>query len=157
MMEKQISKKKLERLAIVGGDFSRVLSKHLDEKKRSGGMSLSRLRRLLEDDVRNLKRMSKGMGIKELVDTTTKSSGQVASSDMVESEEGVSFGEGISEEELDLVMSREKLFDALAYRQSSDGKGGGDEEGARCSVALEGDMYDILNGSAAGSDNLQLV
>lgn len=52
MMEKQISKKKLERLTIHGGDY-RVAG------RRAGGqLTLNRLKNLLEDDVRNLSRMS---------------------------------------------------------------------------------------------------
>lgn len=53
MMEKQISKKKLERLTIHGGDFRKA-------GERSGNnLTLSRLRELLEDDVKNLDRNSR--------------------------------------------------------------------------------------------------
>jgi hypothetical protein len=52
MLEKQISKKKLERLTIHGGDYGVA-------GKRSGGqLTLNKLKRLLEDDVKNLGRMS---------------------------------------------------------------------------------------------------
>ena len=54
MMEKQISKKKLERLTIHGGDFRQA-------GERSGcDMTLSKLRELLEDDVKNMGRNEKG-------------------------------------------------------------------------------------------------
>ena len=50
MMEKQISKKKLERLTIAGGDFRKA-------GERSGSnLTISRLRQLLEDDVNNMSR-----------------------------------------------------------------------------------------------------
>ena len=48
MMEKQISKKKLERITIHGGDYRRA-------GQRTGcDLTLERLRQLLEDDVKNL-------------------------------------------------------------------------------------------------------
>ena len=57
MMAKQISKRKLERMTIHGGDYRKAGS-------RAGGteLTLARLRQLLEDDVRNLSRMTTGGG-----------------------------------------------------------------------------------------------
>jgi superfamily II DNA/RNA helicase len=51
VMEKQISKKKLERLTIHGGDFRRA------GHRLGSQLTLSNLRKLLDDDVKNLKRM----------------------------------------------------------------------------------------------------
>lgn len=48
MMEKQISKKKLERMAIVGGDFRKAGS------RSQGDFSTSRLTSLLADDIKDL-------------------------------------------------------------------------------------------------------
>ena len=48
MMEKQISKKKLERMAIVGGDFRKAGS------RSQGDFSASRLSSLLADDIKDL-------------------------------------------------------------------------------------------------------
>lgn len=52
MMEKQISKKKLERLSIVGGDYRKA------GRRSRGEMTTDELRLLLQDDVHNLQRMS---------------------------------------------------------------------------------------------------
>ena len=104
MMERQVSKKKLERLAIVGGDFGRAGSRD------GGSMSLQRLRKLLEDDV-------KGLASRR----TDASSAMVA---MLADKEN--YAESISEAELEMIMSRERLFD------------GSDE------IPLDGEMYDIL-------------
>lgn len=51
MLQKQISKKKLDRMTIHGGDFCQA------GKRRSTQLTLPYLRQLLEDDVRNLNRM----------------------------------------------------------------------------------------------------
>ena len=48
MMEKQISKKKLERMAIVGGDFRKAGS------RSRGDFSSNRLNELLADDIKDL-------------------------------------------------------------------------------------------------------
>jgi ATP-dependent DNA helicase len=48
MMEKQISKKKLERMAIVGGDFRKAGS------RSRGNFSAKNLNKLLEDDIKDL-------------------------------------------------------------------------------------------------------
>ena len=82
MMKKQLSKRKLERLAIQGGDFRKA------GKRESRDFSLDDLRHLLADDV-DLSRKTDGAGERE-------------------SEESVL--RDISEAELDLVMSRELLF-----------------------------------------------
>ena len=50
IMKKQISKKKLERLTIHGGDFRKA------GKRQSSSVSLDDLRRLLEDDVKGIER-----------------------------------------------------------------------------------------------------
>ncbi|CAN0495514.1 unnamed protein product, partial [Ectocarpus sp. 12 AP-2014] len=48
MMAKQISKKKLERVAVQGGDFGKA------GKRTYGEMTVPHLRKLLEDDVEDL-------------------------------------------------------------------------------------------------------
>lgn len=82
MMKKQLSKRKLERLAIQGGDFRKA------GKRESRDFSLDDLRHLLADDV-DLSRKTDGAGERE--------------------SEGSALRD-ISEAELDLVMSRELLF-----------------------------------------------
>jgi len=76
MMEKAISKKKLERMAIVGGDFRCA-------GKRSSTLTTSGLQKLLEDDISSLQKMSKKAELEELI---------------------------ISDEEYNLFMDREKIF-----------------------------------------------
>jgi ATP-dependent DNA helicase len=58
MMEKQISKKKLERMAIVGGDFRRA------GQRSKGEFSTSRLTALLEDDIKDLQ--GKGLDVEHI-------------------------------------------------------------------------------------------
>lgn len=131
MLEKQISKKKLERLTIHGGDYRRA-------GHRAGSeLTLSKLRKLLEDDVKNLSRMTTSS-------STSSSSSAASSNGSREGEEGKGSapeegvdedaqessedngrtstkkapGSGgrkiqfldISDEELDLIMDRSKLF-----------------------------------------------
>jgi ATP-dependent DNA helicase len=76
MMETQISKKKLERLSIVGGDYRKA------GKRSRGEMTTDELRRLLQDDVHNLQRMS---------------TLEVSETD-------------IPEDELERIMDRERVF-----------------------------------------------
>lgn len=56
MMEAQISKKKLERLSIAGGDFRKA------GRRSRGEMTTEKLRELLKDDVHNIQRMQAGTG-----------------------------------------------------------------------------------------------
>ena len=89
MMERQVSKKKLERLAIVGGDFGRAGSRD------GGSMSLQRLRRLLEDDVKGL--------------ANRRTDSSTAMVEMLVDKEN--YSASISETELDRIMNRVKLFE----------------------------------------------
>jgi hypothetical protein len=50
IMQRQISKKKLERLTIYGGDFRKA------GERVGSNLTISRLRELLEDDVKNMDR-----------------------------------------------------------------------------------------------------
>jgi len=60
MMEKAISKKKLERMAISGGDFRQP------GRRTGAALSTSALQRLLEDDISSLQRMAQKAEIEEL-------------------------------------------------------------------------------------------
>lgn len=82
MMEAQISKKKLERLSITGGDFRKA------GRRSRGAITAEGLRELLKDDVHNIQRMQAAAGAAH---------GGVAEGDM-------------SEEELALVMDRRRMF-----------------------------------------------
>lgn len=81
MMEKQISKKKLERLTISGGDFRKA-----GQRSSSTTITIDDIRRLLEDDL-NLQHTEKN-----------------------KNGDGDWLGQEISEDELDLIMCREGLF-----------------------------------------------
>eukprot|EP00617_Octactis_speculum_P012192 CAMPEP_0185778214 /NCGR_PEP_ID=MMETSP1174-20130828/91865_1 /TAXON_ID=35687 /ORGANISM="Dictyocha speculum, Strain CCMP1381" /LENGTH=747 /DNA_ID=CAMNT_0028466847 /DNA_START=43 /DNA_END=2289 /DNA_ORIENTATION=- len=94
MMEKQISKKKLERMAITGGNFSRP------GQRNKTKMSLESLKALLADDVSDLQ-------------------GRADAEDLTN---------GISNEELSLVLDRPRLFEL-------DGSEG---------IPPEGAFYDVL-------------
>jgi len=84
MLEKQISKKKLERMTIRGGDYSKA------GYRSEGNLTVSKLRKLLEDDVANLARMA-SQGVTKM----TK-------------------GAFVSDAELDMIMDRDRLFLTLA-------------------------------------------
>lgn len=58
MMEKQISKKKLERMTITGGDFRKAGS------RSRGEVTFQALSSLLQDDIKNLN--SKGQGVENI-------------------------------------------------------------------------------------------
>lgn len=73
MMEKQISKKKLERLCVEGGDFRKA------GERVGNSLTISRLKQLLEDDVKDMGRNQRGK-------------------------------DEIDEEELSLIMDRNKVF-----------------------------------------------
>jgi ATP-dependent DNA helicase len=114
MMEKQISKRKLERMAIVGGDYSRA------GQRRTGGLTLDRLKQLLADDVRSLQRMG----------------GIAGTSDARVSEDqlsGLTLSTEISDEELDLVLDRDRLFSEVTGAEP---------------LPREGLMYDVVVDSA---------
>ena len=95
MMEKQISKKKLERLTIHGGDYRRA-------GERSGAqLTISRLRELLDDDVKNLKRM-------------TGSNQSAAAALALKNGETDNGTADISDQELDLIFDRQKIFPSFS-------------------------------------------
>eukprot|EP01034_Spumella_vulgaris_P021753 gene21752-27808_t len=94
MMKRQISKKKLERLTIHGGDYRKAGQR---EGGRSG-ISIQDLKGLLEDDVKNLSRKE------------TASAG----AEEEEASGGSYLQRDISDTELDLVMNRGLLFGHLA-------------------------------------------
>eukprot|EP01038_Epipyxis_sp_PR26KG_P011065 gene11065-14851_t len=133
MMKKQISKKKLERLTMQGGDFKKcgVKPKH--------GISIQRLRDLLEDDVKNLSRME-----------VTGSSSH------------------ISDQELSLIMDRDLIFheincpvnfqpvqegeDDIIDINTANNADSHDEIAISKRIPLEGLMYDIMLPSDANND-----
>lgn len=100
MMERQISKKKLERLTICGGDFRKA------GQRSSVKITIEDLRKLLEDDL-NLQYTQKKDG----------ASGNGS---------GDWMGQEISEEELEMIMNREWLF---GEEHVLDGYGSGEEDG----------------------------
>ena len=93
MMEKQMSKKKLERMTIAGGDFRKA------GRRSAGDMTFEKLQSLLESDIQDLQ--AKGADIEDIK---------------------------ISDEEFDMIMSRERLF-----------------ESGETAIPSEGKMYDILD------------
>jgi hypothetical protein len=114
MMKRQISKKKLERLTIHGGDYRKAGQR---EGGRSG-ISIDDLKGLLEDDVKNLSRMEttatstaadapQQAGVGGISDSTGSSSSSSSSSSSY-------LQRDISDAELDVVMNRELLFGHLA-------------------------------------------
>ena len=90
MMRKQMSKKKLERLTMQGGDYRKA-----GRREGRQQVGLQELRSLLEDDVKNLSKREVGSTSVEWVQRD------------------------ISDAELDLIMSRQNLFpDTTSLRAS---------------------------------------
>lgn len=58
MLEKQVSKKKLERMTITGGDFRKA------GKRSQGDLSFEKLQELLQDDVQDLQ--GKGQDVEDI-------------------------------------------------------------------------------------------
>jgi hypothetical protein len=100
MMERQISKKKLERLTICGGDFRKA------GQRSSVKITIEDLRKLLEDDL-NLQYTQKKDG-----------GGGNGGGDWM--------GQEISAEELEMIMNREWLF---GEEHVLDGYGSGEDDG----------------------------
>ncbi|KAL7579043.1 hypothetical protein ACA910_019082 [Epithemia clementina (nom. ined.)] len=99
MMEKQISKKKLERMTIAGGDF-RKAGRRSNHNDKEGGISFEQLTNLLQSDIKDLN--TKG---------ATANGG-------VEDVEDIK----ISEEEFDLIMDRKRLFESGDRAIPTEGK-----------------------------------
>jgi hypothetical protein len=136
MMAKQISKKKLERLTVIGGDYRRA-----GERAADSQLTLAKLRQLLEDDVKNLTRMSK-IG-------TISSAEVLANADTNPAATTTTQGRGImmdiQETELNLIMDRSKLFpyDEVLSPPNGSPAVTTARYGA-CSLPSEGIMYDII-------------
>lgn len=97
MMERQISKKKLERLTIQGGDFRKA-----GERSQDTQLSLNKLRNLLEDDVKDL--------------NIKRGSGKLTGINFAGT--GACDNEDITKEELDMIMDRERLFRTIAVENA---------------------------------------
>ncbi|KAJ8612137.1 hypothetical protein CTAYLR_002446 [Chrysophaeum taylorii] len=90
MMDKQISKKKLERMAIAGGDFKRA-----GQRSTTKDLSLDTLRTLLADDV----------------DMASRVTNERAAVDAVDDDEDLYRDDPqINDAELDLILDRNKIF-----------------------------------------------
>lgn len=111
----------MDRLTISAGNFARA-------GERSGGnLTLKRLKDLLEDDVKNLSRMTaSGVSSSMVKLAATDTSSSVAQSD-------------ITDEELESIMNRELFFQK-------------DEETSEVSVCIsrEGSMYDVVSTADSG-------
>ena len=149
MMEKQISKKKLDRMTMHGGDFRQA-------GKRAGSqLTLPYLRRLLEDDVQNLDRMRMTGGGGSVASDCGRSCGSEESSAALLGESD------IPQSELDMLMDRERLFatvsqnaaDVSEEAEEEAGGGGGGGDGLT-PIPTEGTMYDIV---APQQSSLQAV
>lgn len=136
MMQKQISKKKLDRMTMHGGDFRQA-------GKRAGAqLTLPYLRQLLDDDVRNLDRMrTSGVSASSLLRGDSKQGGGAGDVSI----------DDIPQHELDMLLDRERLFatvvdgiDGIDGEVSSSGRKGGRRGTASDMIPTEGTMYDIV-------------
>ena len=104
MMERQISKKKLERLTIQGGDFRKA-----GERSHDTQLSLNKLRKLLEDDVKDLN-VKRGSG---------QSCAKSGPAGINFAGVGTCDNEDITEEELNMIMDRDRLFRTISTSTST--------------------------------------
>ncbi|KAG5190171.1 P-loop containing nucleoside triphosphate hydrolase protein [Tribonema minus] len=119
MMEKQMSKKKLERMAIAGGDFRKV------GRRSRGALTPQALRRLLADEIANLRQRAEAGPETAAVNAQSTTEG------------------AISEDELDVIMDRQRIFgDYAVYSNRS---GVPPTEGDL--IPKEGHMYDFVDPS----------
>lgn len=120
MMRKQISKKKLERLTMQGGDYRKA-----GRREGQQQVSLLELRALLEDDVKNLHKRDKDTSIataKPSAATDTSPEGTTSSGRKRKAAKNSAMDAAlavhtvdwiqrdISDAELDLIMNRDLLF-----------------------------------------------
>jgi hypothetical protein len=97
MMKKQMSKKKLERLTMQGGDYRKA-----GRREGQQSVTLDELRALLQDDVKNLhRREQEGRRASAGADVSA-ASGEGTAVEWIQKD--------ISDHELDLIMDRRKLF-----------------------------------------------
>lgn len=101
MMRKQLSKKKLERLTIVGGDF-RAAGKRLNKR----GLTADELRKLLEDDV----------DFSRVDGSSSQSKGSAKKKKTLTDIEDIE--KVISDEELRLIMDRKLLFQNSTWNKN---------------------------------------
>jgi ATP-dependent DNA helicase len=139
MMEKQISKKKLDRLTISAGNFGRA------GERQGESLTLKRLKDLLEDDVKNLSRMTTAAaannantGKNSKNSKNSKTATTVDTASTVDSTDGTVNSTGvvsdvcdvkrdISDEELEIILARTNFVSA--------GVG----------ASREGKMYDVVS------------
>jgi len=98
MIEKQLSKKKLERMAITGGDFKRA-----GQRSTGRDFSVDHLRELLADDVDLAQRVG-GSGDKSNGEENGETSTHAAETPSKPVDR-------ISDAELDLILDRRRIFD----------------------------------------------
>ena len=104
MMKKQMSKKKLERLTMQGGDYRKA-----GRREGQQQVSLGELRALLEDDVKNLHRREQQQ--QHRADAPKQENAENVKMNGNSSVSAVDWIQrDISEAELDLIMDRTKLF-----------------------------------------------
>ncbi|KAJ1408276.1 SNF2 family N-terminal domain-containing protein [Ochromonadaceae sp. CCMP2298] len=162
MMKKQISKKKLERITIQGGDFRKA-----GRREGQQAVTLDELRALLEDDVKNLARMEEKVQAGPGKGSALVGSLAAGRGDLIQRD--------ISDAELDKIMDRELLFATIDCCETEEqmcarpplsksasspslGSVGSTDADADTSkesdsapdaaLPLEGDMYDIVSGNA---------
>jgi hypothetical protein len=120
MLAKQISKKKLERMTIHGGDYQRA-------GKRAGEeLTIGRLRQLLEDDVQNLQRMT---GTNQVLPAGASIFDAAAQGGQGQSSDGAGasaaarhmFSQDITADELDAILDRKRIF--LSTRKALEAEG----------------------------------
>lgn len=124
MMKKQLSKKKLERLTMQGGDYRKA-----GRREGRQQISLNDLRSLLEDDVKNLSRMETKAKSEQTIinDDGNGDDGDNEGGNDYSLKTGVSnawIQRDISDLELDMIMDRDRLFPSTLKSSSRNSSSG---------------------------------
>jgi hypothetical protein len=172
MMKKQLSKKKLERLTIHGGDFRKAGHRGTGVERKS--ISLEDLRRLLEDDVKvDRKEREKDKKQLQHTDKENTENSQEEENDANNEDTKAKLTKDISDGELEVILDRFHMFSgaqsshsnhkeprgslSLSSPSKSDKKKSPnknkknkketneEEEKKAQPFPLEGDMYDFVN------------
>ena len=130
MMKKQLSKKKLERLTMRGGDYRKA-----GRREGRQQISLNDLRSLLEDDVKNLSRMETKAKSEQIIINDDGNGDDGDNDDAVKT--GVSnawIQRDISDVELDMIMDRDRLFPSTLKSSSRNSSSGSSDSLAAISA-----------------------
>jgi hypothetical protein len=117
MMKKQLSKKKLERLTIHGGDFRKAGHRGTGVERKS--ISLEDLRRLLEDDVKVDRKEREKDKKQHNTDKENTENSQEEENDSNNEDTKAKLTKDISDSELEVILDRFHMFSGAQSSHSN--------------------------------------